>query len=113
MRIDGYGFGWMKIKGKVYKKDLIIFPERIVDNWWRDEGHYLRESDIFEVFIEKPDVLVVGTGYYGYMKIDEELVKKLKDERIELVYDKTGEAVKKYNELIKNKRVVGVFHLTC
>ncbi len=113
MRIDGYSFGWMKIKGKVYKKDLIIFPERIVDNWWRDEGHYLRESDIFEVFIEKPDVLVVGTGYYGYMKIDEELVKKLKDERIELVYDKTGEAVKKYNELIKNKRVVGVFHLTC
>jgi len=84
MKIEGYGFGWMKINGKIYKKDLIIFMNRIVDNWWREEGHFLREIDLFEVFLEKPEVLIVGTGYYGYMKIDEDFVRKLKDEGIEL-----------------------------
>lgn len=113
MRIEGYGFGWMKIDGKIYKKDLIIFPDRILDNWWREEGHFLRESDIFEVFLIKPDVLIVGGGYYGYMKVDEKLVDKLKEEGIDFIYGKTKDMVKVFNELVKNKKIVGAFHLTC
>lgn len=70
--IDFYEFGRIKINGKLYFKDLIIFPDGIKENWWRKEGHKLGAEDIEEVIAEKPEVLIVGTGYYGYMEVLQE-----------------------------------------
>jgi len=39
----------MRIDGKVYKKDLIILPDKIVENWIREEGHFLQIQDLFEI----------------------------------------------------------------
>lgn len=112
MNIDSYDFGRMEINGKLYKKDLIILPDKIIDNWWREEGHLLKVSDLFEVFEIKFDVLIIGTGAYGFMKISEDLIEKLNDMKIEYYILETPKAVKKFNE-IKNKIKLGAFHLTC
>ncbi|MGQ9844626.1 MAG: Mth938-like domain-containing protein [Caldisericia bacterium] len=112
MNIDSYDFGRMEINGKLYKKDLIILPDKIIDNWWREEGHLLQISDLFEVFKIKFDILIIGTGAYGFMKISEDLIEKLNDMKIEYYILETPKAVKKFNE-IKNKIKLGVFHLTC
>lgn len=113
MSIEDYDFGWIKIDGKIYENDLIIFPDRIFTNWWREEGHYLKESDIFEVFLEKPEVLIIGTGADGVMKVDEGIIKKAKELNIKLVIENTYIAIKKFNELSKTKKTIGAFHLTC
>lgn len=112
MNIDSYDFGRMEINGKLYKKDLIILPDKIIDNWWREEGHLLQISDLFEVFEIKFDILIIGTGAYGFMKISEDLIEKLNDMKIEYYILETPKAVKKFNE-IKNKIKSGAFHLTC
>ncbi|MEM0350743.1 MAG: Mth938-like domain-containing protein [Archaeoglobaceae archaeon] len=109
--IESYEFGKMRIAGKVYTSDLIIFPDRIMTNWWRKEGHRLSVEDLTEVLKFKPEILIVGTGYYGRMEVPEETKKFLEKNGIELVYAPTGEAVKIFNETSKKK--VGAFHLTC
>lgn len=112
MNIDRYDFGKMIIDGKLYKKDLIILPDKIIDNWLREEGHLLKVSDLFEVFGINFDTLIIGTGAYGFMKISEDLIEKLNDMKIEYYILETPKAVKKFNE-IRNKIKIGAFHLTC
>ncbi len=112
MKIEHYEFGKIVINGKVYTGDLMIIGEKIVENWWREEGHLLQIHDIFEVFEYKPEILVIGTGANGFMKVSEDLIKKLNDEGIDYYILNTKEAVKKFNEL-KNKKIAALFHLTC
>ena len=63
----------MVVDGQTYTSDLIIFPEKIKDSWWRKSGHRLCLEDLEDVFQEKPEVLVIGTGFYGLMKTEEEV----------------------------------------
>lgn len=111
--IDSYGFGRMVINGKAYTKDLIIFPDRVEDGWRRKEGHRLCIDDVKKIIEEKPEVLVIGTGYYGLMKVLPETEERLSSEGIRLIAQGTREAYKTYNGLSKSKKVVAAFHLTC
>ncbi len=114
--IESYEFGAMVINGKKYTKDVIVFQEKVIDNWWRKEGHMLNVEDLREILEQKtkPETLVVGTGYYGIMKISHEVNDALKSQAIELIAQPTKEACQTFNKLSKsNKKIVGVFHLTC
>jgi len=112
--IESYDFGFMKIDGKIYSKDLIIFPDRIKDNWWRISGHDLSIEDIKEILEEKPEYLVIGTGYSGMMRVSEDVKKEIESYGIKVIIDKTPNAYKIFNELLSKKRkVIGAFHLTC
>jgi len=83
-------------------------------NWRRREGHRLNKEDIEDIFVENPNVLVVGTGYAGNMRVDESLRRSLEGHDIEVVAQKTHEAVKTFNKLLsEGKDVAGAFHLTC
>ena len=53
MHIDEYAFGRMVVDGKTYRKDLILLPEGIREDWWRDEGHSLSKADLTDVFEAK------------------------------------------------------------
>jgi hypothetical protein len=114
--IDSYEFGAMVINGRRYTSDVIVFPERVIDGWWRREGHKLCVEDLKEILRRepKPEILVVGTGYYGLVKVSPEVGNTLKSRGIELVTQPTREACRTFNKLLKSKRrVAGAFHLTC
>ena len=49
MHIDSYRFGEMLVNGRSYSSDLIIFGDRIEDQWWRENGHLVRAEDLVEV----------------------------------------------------------------
>ena len=112
--IDFYRFGSIVINGVEYKKDLIIFPDRVESNWWRIEGHKLQIEDIRNVIDFKPEILVVGKGAYGFMQVTDEAKKLLAEKDIQLVAKKTDEACLVYNDLLKKKiKLVAALHLTC
>lgn len=111
--IDSYGFGRIVIDGRLYTSDVIIFPDRVEDRWWRKEGHQLGVEDIEKVLQERPDVLVVGTGYSGLMKVLPETKERLASEGIQLIAENTRKACKTYNRLHESKRVAAALHLTC
>lgn len=111
--IENYDFGQIFINGEKYNSDLIIFKDHIYDSWWRKEGHNLCIDDITEIIDKKPDTLIIGTGYYGLMKVSEELIKYLESNNIEVIIKKTKDACDEYNTLHQKKNVVAAFHLTC
>lgn len=113
MKIDSYDFGQITIDGKRYRKDLIVFLDRVKADWWRKEGHHLQMEDLKEVLEAKPEVLVVGTGYYGAMTVPAETRKHVESEGIQLVVQKTAEACKTFNRLVTSRKVVAALHLTC
>lgn len=111
--IEEYEFGRIVIDGKEYTDDVRIINGKVLPNWWRKQGHFLDVSDLKEVFAEEIKILVVGTGHSGVMKVGDSVREYCKKKGIELIELKTGEAVKKYNELSEKKGVAGAFHLTC
>lgn len=111
--IESYSFGQMVVDGRAFTADLIVFPGRIKDSWWRKSGHKLCLEDLKDVVNEDFEVLVVGTGFYGIMKVEEEVKNFARSKGIDLVAEKTKEAVDSFNELSAKKKTIGAFHLTC
>lgn len=112
-RVDDYGFGHVVIDGTRYADDVIIYPDRVDDTWWRDQGHLLQMADLDGALAADPEVLVVGTGAYGRMKLADGVESALADRDIELVAAPTEQACERYNELAPDRRTVAALHLTC
>jgi len=111
--IDFYDFGRIVINGRQYTTDLIVFPDRVKDSWWRKEGHNLDIKDLDEAVQDNPEVLIVGTGYSGLMKVPAKTRGYVESKGIELIAQRTAEACKTFNRLVKSKKVVAALHLTC
>ncbi len=111
--IDSYSFGAMIVDGMTYTADLILLPERIVSSWWRKEGHRLALEDIQGILQEKIEALVIGTGFFGLMKVNPEVRKAAESKGILIRVEKTTKAVQIFNELAVSKKTAGAFHLTC
>ena len=113
-RVEAYSFGEITIDGRRYTSDVIIRPDGVLDNWWRKEGHSLCLEDLQRALEVEPEVLVIGTGYSGLMRVPRGLVEELKARGIEVIVETTREAWRTYNRLAEEgRRVVGAFHLTC
>lgn len=112
MQIDFYDFGRIKIEGKIYERDVIIFPDKVFSPWTRKQGHYF---DIVPDIVSQAgmEVIIIGTGYDGVMQVHPEVEKFFKSEGIEIIIQKTTDAWKTYNELSQSKKVLALFHLTC
>ena len=114
--IDSYSFGSITIDGDEYTKDVIIGPAGVLCPWWRKDGHRLSPPDLEGVAGTKPEVLVIGTGSFGVMKVPEETLSFLRLKGIEPRVMRTGEAVKEFNMLLGGlgpDKVMAALHLTC
>jgi len=113
VKIEHYSFGNITIDGKGYTSDVIIYRERVDSSWWRKEGHNLHLEDLKDIVEAKPDILVIGTGAYGVMRVSKEIVAHLESKGIKVHALKTGDAVDLFNKLQKDNLVIGALHLTC
>ncbi len=112
MVLSDYGFGKIKVDGKSLKSDFKIFNGKIIENWWRKEGHKLYLEDIPEIH-EKPLKLIVGKGYFSMMKIDDQVIRFCEENGIELIAEKSKKAVEIFNEEKEKEKVLFCIHLTC
>jgi hypothetical protein len=112
-KIDSYRFGQIGINDRKYTADVIIFPDRVQNDWWRDDSHQLTLKDIVPIFNEEPEVLLVGTGASGMMRVSPEVEKEARGRHIQLIIQPTGEACEIYNQLSQTQRVIAALHLTC
>lgn len=112
-RIDSYRFGQITINGLKYTSDVIIYPDRVQANWWRDDSHKLTLKDITGIMKENPELLLVGTGASGLMRVLPEVERAVKASNIQLIVQPTSEACDTYNQLCPAQKVVAALHLTC
>jgi len=111
--IDNYTFGRFVIQGKEYNSNVILIgrtvkPARYLPN------HELSINDIFPLVESKPDYIIIGTGASGVMPVPDNISNFIKEKRIKLIVEKTGDACQTYNSLLKEKKKVAAFlHNTC
>jgi len=110
--IDSYQFGLIVVNGKGYTSGIIIFPSRVIDSWWGKSGHQLCLNDIAEVMSENPEVLVVGTGVSGGMRVLPEVKESADARGIKLIVKTTDKACNTYNQLCHSQRAVAALHIT-
>lgn len=113
--IEDYRFGKIVIDKQAYTGDVLVFPDYVQGNWWRREGHLLQWEDIAEAVAScAPELVVIGKGKFGLMRIDARVKEELERMKIQWVAEPTDKAVKIYNRLLlTGKKVLGAFHLTC
>ncbi|MBP8645694.1 MAG: hypothetical protein KBH99_06200 [Syntrophobacteraceae bacterium] len=112
--IAGYRFGSILIEGKSYHGDLKILEGRVLPDWWRKEGHRVTPEDITDILSARPEILVVGMGEPGRMRVSDTLRALLAEADIQLVEEPTAKAVEIFNRLYREeKKVAAAFHLTC
>jgi hypothetical protein len=114
MQINDYHFGHIDVEGHSYNADIIIFPDHVQERWRRQEGHRLVQKDLTTVLANKPQMLVIGTGYYGRMQVPGETLDSLRAAGVDVRIVKTAEAVGEFNRLQrKYASIVAALHLTC
>ena len=85
----------MTIGGKKYYRDLKIIDGHIKEDWWaRNQGHCLNAIDINDILSAKPEVLVIGTGYAGNMRVPRVVRSDIENQNINIIEDITSKAVK-------------------
>ena len=114
MNIEYYAFGHITIDDKRYDKDVIIVPQKVWGHWWRQESHNLAVADLEKVFEACPEILIVGTGFFGLMQVSDETRQEIERQGIELQVLPTRDAWKVYNQFsAAERKVAAAFHLTC
>lgn len=114
MNISDYKFGSIVIDDKTYTSDVIIAPGQVIDSWWRKQGHSLHVDDLDDILEARPELLIIGTGYFGRMQVPDETKDMLQQQGIEIRQAKTSDAVREFNQLQKEyARIVAALHLSC
>lgn len=111
--INSYDFGRIVIDENAFTTDVIIFPDRVEAEWWRKDGHVLHVEDVKLIVEEKPEVLIIGTGKYGILKVSPQTREYTESKGIELIVEPTDKACEVYNRISQAKKVVAALHLTC
>jgi len=112
--IDAYSFGRIRVSGDDFDNDLIVFPDKVEPYWRRREAHLLSIADLETVLDYAPDLLIVGTGTGGRLRLDPGTRETLRQKGIDCIDEPTDRAWQTFNDEIEHdRRVVGAFHLTC
>ena len=111
-RLEDYRFGRVTVDGQEHTRDLIVLPNRVVSDWWRQEGHSLVIGDLEEVLGELPERLVLGVGAYGRLRPSEAVIAELERRGVRVECLPTDAAVGRYGEL-DERSTAAALHLTC
>ncbi|MFH1978166.1 MAG: MTH938/NDUFAF3 family protein [Candidatus Aenigmatarchaeota archaeon] len=111
VNIDAVEFGEVKINGKIYYSDMII--------WWDGERDFRLKSNIIDIndlavlLQKKPEAVIIGTGIIGSLKILPEVEMSLEMKKISLFVDKSPNAADIFNGFMsQGKKAVALIHTT-
>lgn len=111
-RIRKVEFGNIQIDDMIFEKeDFFLFWDSVEP---AEKTHKPAIEEFEKMLLKEPDTIIFGTGFSSLVRIDDEIIKSAKKNNIELIILNTPEALKKFQELVKNgKRVAARIHTTC
>jgi hypothetical protein len=112
VKINSTSFGEVKINGKTYYSDMTVWWDGKIE--FREKSHVFDHNEFFRIARRKPEIIVIGTGQSGIVKVPDE-VKQLAEEKKITIYEETSpKAIEIFNAFVsEKKRVVCVVHTTC
>jgi len=111
--IDSYKFGEFIVDGKRFKSNIELAGQAVKEHRYLPE-HELSLDDFTNLINYRPSVLLIGTGAYGVIKPPKQIIEFIEKQGIKVIVEKTGNACKTYNSLLKEgKKVAALLHNTC
>ncbi|MGB9844343.1 MAG: Mth938-like domain-containing protein [Methanothermobacter tenebrarum] len=115
MKFQDCKFGSVKYNGKEYKHDIIVHVDGTITPRRKEisrkkygTSHTLAQEEIQQLLDENPDIIIVGSGVHGVLKLGEISIKT------KIIKLPTCKAIKEYNSLIETgKKVAAIIHVTC
>lgn len=112
IKIDFTKFGEVSINGKIYYSDMLVCWDGKIE--FRVKKHIFDMDDFIALLKMKPEVIVIGTGQTGIVKISDEVRQTAEDKKIKLYVDPSPKAVDMFNGLVaQGKKAIALIHTTC
>lgn len=112
IEINSVKFGEIIIDKKVYYSDMIVWWDGKIE--YQEKTHEFGMDQFLRLLGRKPEIIVIGTGMSGVVKIPEEVEQVAKDKGVEIFKEVSPKAAKMFNAFVAyKKRVVAVIHSTC
>lgn len=103
--IDAYDKDSVTVAGVPYQDNLIISPDKLIENWGPDNFSELSEQHFEQIIALKPEIVLLGTGHeHRFPKYD--IMDELAGRDIGLEIMDTGAACRAYNFLVGEGREV-------
>jgi hypothetical protein len=109
-------FAPIVIDGKKYRRDVIIYPDGMVEKRkggiWMFGSHSFKKEEVEE--LKGAEVAVIGLGTSARAHLSGAAKDYAQESNLELLLLPSYEAVSKLNQLIEQgKRAAAIFHITC
>lgn len=109
--IDSISYGEISVRGKTFYSDIVI--------WWNGKTallpktHLLTSTLLEKILTEGTELIIVGTGIEGTVKIHRSFSEALRKKKIKLLVEKTENAMEIFNGLaIQGKKIIAIMHVT-
>lgn len=119
IKIDSVGWLKIKIAGKDFQQVLIANDQVLERDYGRlktlfGTAHQIADWEEKTLFESKPEIIVIGSGWQGVLKVSPEFQAKCEKMGVKLQILTTPKAVAEYNRLIaEGKKVNALIHTTC
>jgi hypothetical protein len=111
VKINSFRFGSLTINNKTYDTDMVVsWDGELIP---RESSHTFSKEELIDMLIKGPEVILIGTGTAGCVKIDKKAEDLAKKSNVEIVVKNTADAVNEFNIKSKSKKVVAMLHITC
>lgn len=113
MHIDEFKFSSFRIDGRTYLSDIKIINNAI-KYWVGREKHELNLANVRDLLTPVPDMVIIGTGAAGLVKVPMDVKMFFMQNRIPVIVEKTDTACKEFNKAVENnKKVHALLISTC
>jgi hypothetical protein len=119
MKIDGTDFGSITIDGRMYPHDVLIRMSGKIQKRKKKlskkvfgTSHILSLDEAQFVYEKGSHLLVLGTGQDENLRLSPEAVDFFEHRGCHVLAESTPRAVAAYNAA-KDKKKIGLFHVTC
>ena len=111
IKVDSFIFGSIIINGRKFGDDVTVAWDGEVIT--KKSAHAFSVNDLRDMLIKAPEVVIIGTGTAGQVKIDPNVQITAGVEGVELIIKPTAQAIEEFNRQSKRRKVIASFHLTC
>lgn len=111
VKFDSTLFGSVMVNGKKFEHDLIVSWDGEIIS--REKSHVFSKKELLDIMQKEPEVIIIGTGQSGLVKVEPAAEVAAKLENVELIAKPTPQAIEEFNKLVRRKKVVAVIHVTC
>lgn len=119
LNIDRIKWGKIIVGDKEYH-DILFFGDTLEERDYErlkelfGTSHKIGDWEVKKLFSKDPEMIIIGTGWAGVVKVPPAIEKEAKHRGINLKLFKSPKAVKEFNKLTKEgKKVNALIHSTC